>query len=95
MTSEPLHLLTASAALARIRSGALTVEAYAQALLARIAERDGAVRAWAYLDKDFVLAQARDLDKLPAEQRRPLHGLPVGIKDVIYTKGNYITCQKK
>lgn len=87
MTETPLHLLTATAALARLRAGTLSVEAYAQALLNRIAARDDAVRAWAHIDPAFVIEQARQLDKVPAEQRGPLHGLPIGVKDVIYTKG--------
>ena len=87
MTETPLHLLSATAVRARLRAGTLTVEVYAQALLHRIAQRDAAVRAWAYLDPAFVLEQARALDKVPADQRGPLHGLPIAIKDVIYTKG--------
>lgn len=87
MTDTPLYLLTVTAALARLRAGTLTVEAYAQSLLRRIAHRDGAVRAWAYLDPEGVLSQARALDKIPVAERGPLHGLPIGVKDVIYTKG--------
>lgn len=85
--SKPLHLLTASEALPLLRSGSVSVETYAKALLARIDARDEAVKAWAYLDPVYVLDQARALDGLPADKRGPLHGLPVAIKDVIYTKG--------
>lgn len=84
---ETLHLLTASEALERIRDDTLTVETYAHALLKRIQARDGAVRAWAYLDPAFVIEQAKALDKVPKAERGPLHGLPIGVKDVIYTKG--------
>jgi amidase len=84
---KSLHLITASEALQHIRADTLTVEAYAQALLNRIRIRDDAVKAWAFLDPDHVLAQARALDALPKDQRGPLHGLPIGVKDVIYTKG--------
>jgi hypothetical protein len=85
--AQPLYVLTATEALARLRAGTLTVEAYAAALLDRIAARDADVRAWAYLDPAAVLQQARALDKVPMEQRGPLHGLPIGVKDVIYTRG--------
>jgi len=83
---EP-YRLSATQALKSLKTGDLTVEMYAQSLLSRISERDSAVKAWAYLDPDFVLAQARKLDELLPEKRGPLHGLPVGIKDVMLTKG--------
>lgn len=81
------YRLTASEAVAEIKAGALTVENYAAALLDRIEERDSQVEAWAYLDREYVLKQARDLDQVPIDQRGPLHGMAVGVKDVIYTKG--------
>ena len=84
--TEP-YRLTATEALNLLRKGDLTVQAYAASLLDRIRERDDAVKAWAYLDPELVLAQARALDAVPIELRGPLHGLPVGIKDAILTKG--------
>ncbi|GKU05450.1 amidase [Fusarium langsethiae] len=77
---------SASQALEKLRSGDLTVEQYASSLLERIKQRNEDVQAWAYLDANTVLEQARALDKVPFEQRGPLHGLPVGIKDIILTK---------
>ncbi|KAL2833857.1 amidase signature domain-containing protein [Aspergillus cavernicola] len=82
---EP-YRLTASQALQLIQANKLTVEAYAQSLLSRIESRDATVHAWAYLNRELVLEQARQLDKIPIEKRGPLHGIPIGIKDVIYTK---------
>ena len=41
------------------------------------------MRAWTHLDPASVLAQARELDR--RGPGGPLHGLPVGVKDVIYT----------
>jgi Asp-tRNA(Asn)/Glu-tRNA(Gln) amidotransferase A subunit family amidase len=88
--TEPFRL-TASQALALMQKGDLTVEDYAKSLLARIKERDHLVKAWAYLDPDFVLAQAKKLDKIPPLERGPLYGIAIGIKDVILTKGTIIT----
>ncbi|KAK0491037.1 amidase signature domain-containing protein [Armillaria novae-zelandiae] len=68
-------------------SSNLTVEQYAVSLLDRIKSRDDAVQAWAYLDREYVLAQARELDKIPRDKRGPLHGIPIGVKDTMYTKG--------
>lgn len=80
---------SASQALEKLRSGDLTVEQYASSLLERIKERNEDVQAWAYLDSNAIMEQARALDKVSFEQRGPLHGLPVGIKDIILTKGKH------
>ncbi|RGP77026.1 amidase [Fusarium longipes] len=84
---------SASQALEKLRSGDLSVEQYASSLLDRIQQRNEDVQAWAYLDPNAVLEQARALDKIPLEQRGPLHGLPVGIKDIILTKGKTTTTE--
>ncbi|KAJ6485934.1 amidase signature domain-containing protein [Mycena sanguinolenta] len=67
-------------------SSALKVEDYVHSLLDRIAARDPEVQAWAYLDREYVLSEARQLDTVPPEKRGPLHGVPVGVKDIFYTK---------
>lgn len=88
--TEP-YRLTATEAGALMQKGDLSVESYAKSLLARIKERDSQVKAWAYLNPEFVLEQARNLDKIPAEKRGPLHGIAIGVKDVILTKGMITT----
>ena len=75
--------LTAAEAGRRIAGGQLTSEALVAACLERIAARERSVRAWAFLDTDLALRQARRLDR--EAPRSPLHGVPVGIKDVIDT----------
>ncbi|KAF5640909.1 amidase [Fusarium tjaetaba] len=85
LNMEPWHH-TATQILENIRSGNLTAEQYASSLLERIKQRDDDVKAWAYLGPKAVLEQARKLDQVPKDQRGPLHGLPVGIKDIILTK---------
>jgi Asp-tRNA(Asn)/Glu-tRNA(Gln) amidotransferase A subunit family amidase len=75
---------TGAEAVALIQSGALSAEDLARACLARIAAREPAVRAWAWLDPPAVLREARELDRQPV--KRPLHGLPVGVKDVFATR---------
>ncbi|KAL4792646.1 amidase signature domain-containing protein [Aspergillus venezuelensis] len=78
--------LTATQALQAIKSNKLTVASYVQSLLSRIDSRNNKVKAWAYLNRDLVLSQARKLDSIPEDQRGPLHGVAIGVKDVIYTK---------
>ena len=75
--------LTATQIVAAIAAGQLGAEDVARACLDRIAVRDPAVRAWSYVDPASVLRQARELDKRPV--RGPLHGVPIGVKDMIDT----------
>ncbi|MDE0146752.1 MAG: amidase [Rhodospirillaceae bacterium] len=75
--------LTAAAAADAIAAGNLTSEALVRACLDRIAEREATVQAWAWLDPDAAIAEARRRDAEPP--RGPLHGVPVGIKDMIDT----------
>ena len=84
--SSTLYQLTATEILAKIKNGEVTVEDYARSLLERIKSRDEAVQAWAYLDPDYVIKQAKALDAVPKAQRGPLHGVAIDVKDVIYTK---------
>jgi len=72
---------------ADLQSGQLTARALVDACLWRIEERDGHVEAWAFLDPAHARAQADTLDAAFKERGPvgPLHGLPVGIKDIIDT----------
>src|SRR5690606_20613909 len=71
----------------RLARGALRAVELAEACLARIEEREPEVQAWAWIDRDFVLKQAAMLDAQRGTGRPvgPLHGLPVGIKDIVDT----------
>jgi len=46
---RPLYVLTASQALDLLKSNTITVEEYAHSLLDRVKERDGLIKAWAFL----------------------------------------------
>lgn len=84
---EEVHLYAGHEVVNIIRSGQLTVEEYAHALLNRIDIRDQDVKAWAFIDREYVIRQAKALDAIPLAKRGPLHGLAIGVKDVMYTKG--------
>ncbi len=79
--------LGAAEAAAAIRQGEISSEDLVDACLARIEEIDDSVQAWAFLDPQYARQQARAAD----EARRmgkpmgALHGVPVGIKDIIDT----------
>jgi len=77
-----LEHLTASEAAAQLSAGKLTAEALTRACLERV--RAGAeIKAWAWLDPEQALAQARAVDR--AGRKGRLAGVPVGIKDIIDT----------
>jgi Asp-tRNA(Asn)/Glu-tRNA(Gln) amidotransferase A subunit family amidase len=80
---RPLNTLSAVEIAEKIAAGQTTSEAVVRDCLARIAARDGVVRAWVNFDAEIALAQARALDRGP--RRGPLHGVPVGLKDTIDT----------
>ncbi len=73
----------------RLASGALRAVDLVEACLARIAELEPQIGAWAWLDGDHAVQQAKRLDHLRQSGKPigPLHGLPVGLKDIIDTKG--------
>src|SRR5215467_929941 len=82
-----LHLLSASEASRLIYDGVFTSVQLVEACLARIREVDDQVQAWAFLDPDYALKQARAADAWRSEGKPtgPLHGVPVGVKDIFDT----------
>jgi hypothetical protein len=89
MGPRALYRLGLCEAAQAIRRGALTCEELTRALLERIAQREGTVRAFQWID----LARALELGRRADRRRRsgeavgPLHGVPVGVKDIIDTRG--------
>jgi Asp-tRNA(Asn)/Glu-tRNA(Gln) amidotransferase A subunit family amidase len=86
--ASQLNWLSAVDAARAIRDGAVSAEQLVEACLARVRETDGEVQAWQYLDPAHALAQARARDRDRSEGRPcgPLHGVPVGVKDIIDTE---------
>src|SRR6478672_9931351 len=76
-------------AAAAIRAGRTTARELLDACLARIAATDGAIGAWATVDADAAQAEARarDHDRASGRELGPLHGVPVGIKDIVDVAG--------
>jgi len=81
--------LTATDALTALAAGQVSSVGLVTACLERIAASDGELRAWTHVDREGALRTAEMLD---AHRKRglplgPLHGLPVGIKDIIDVAG--------
>jgi Asp-tRNA(Asn)/Glu-tRNA(Gln) amidotransferase A subunit family amidase len=83
-------LLSATAAARLIATGKLSALALTEACLERIRGRDSVVRAWTLIDQKKALAQARERDEAlrgGAVRPGPLHGVPLGVKDILDTSG--------
>jgi len=89
MKAEQLNVLTAAETARLIAGGAFSSEEHVRACLARIEETEPAVQAWAHLDPEFALEQAReaDLQRMRGLPCGPLHGVAIGIKDIIDVRG--------
>ncbi len=87
MDASQLNWLSASDAARAVREGSISAEQLTEACLARVREADREVEAWTYLDPEHALAQARARDQERREGKPvgPLHGVPVGIKDIFDT----------
>ena len=82
-----LGRLTLVRAAAGIREGTFSAEMLAMRYLQRIREHDKRIQAWAWLDSERVLKCARlaDAELRAGHLRGPLHGIPLGIKDILET----------
>jgi Asp-tRNA(Asn)/Glu-tRNA(Gln) amidotransferase A subunit family amidase len=84
MSLSSLSLVDAAAS---IREGRITSTELVEACLARVDEVDCNIEAWAFLDRSHALAQAKAADDQRSQGRPtgPLHGVPIGVKDIFDT----------
>lgn len=84
-----LTQLGAAEAARAIRHGRLSPVELVRACLERIRARDGALRAWVHVDEAGALAAAeeREAEARAGRIRGPLHGVPLGVKDIIDVAG--------
>jgi amidase len=68
-----------------------------QAMLDRIAALDGKLYSYLTVTADLALQQARAAEQEIAQgkSRGPLHGVPIAVKDLCFTKGIRTTCSSK
>ena len=72
-----------------MQAGLTTSVQIVEACLSRIDDRESELHAWVSVDRDGALAVAaeRDRERSAGELRGPLHGIPIGIKDIIDVEG--------
>ena len=93
---EPYELSVSEAA-AQIREGDLSPVDLVESLLARIDALDGELKAWVTIDREEVLetARKREIAAQWGGPLGPIHGVPVGLKDIFYTGGMLTACGSK
>jgi aspartyl-tRNA(Asn)/glutamyl-tRNA(Gln) amidotransferase subunit A len=81
--------LTIGEAAAGMRAGEMTAEGLVASCLERLAARDAEIRAWVEVHAEAALAEARECDREAGQGRWRglLHGIPVGVKDIIHVRG--------
>ena len=87
MDLTDLYAVGAGVGARLVREGVVSAEQWMQACLERVRTVEAEVQAWAFLDPEYALAQARAADALKQSGQPigPLHGVPVGLKDIIDT----------
>src|SRR3954462_12496081 len=92
-----LSSLTIDAALSAVQAREITAFALAEAHYAQIQKEDGQIGAFLTLCRERAIEQADKIDRLAAEGNPlpPLAGVPVGIKDVMSTRGVRTTAGSK
>jgi aspartyl-tRNA(Asn)/glutamyl-tRNA(Gln) amidotransferase subunit A len=86
MSLEGLSVVDAASA---IRTGKLSPVEYVESLFRVIDGIEDRLQAWVTIDRERVMEDARacEAEARAGELRGPLHGVPVGVKDIFYTKG--------
>src|SRR6201981_3136531 len=92
-----LTSLTIDAARSGVQERKVTAMALAKAHYEKIRREDGQIGAYLTLSKDRAWEQADRIDRMAAEGKTlpPLGGVPVGIKDVLSTRGVRTTAGSK
>lgn len=86
IVGDNLNQMDANACVRAIGEGDATPAALVESCLERIGERDAEIGAWHFLDHATIQMQLEYLDTVEREARGPLHGVPVGVKDIYDTR---------
>ena len=89
MNTGALHYLSLAEISGLICTRAVSPVEIVKSQLMRIRELDATLNAYALVTEDSALAQAREAEAeiSAGDYRGPLHGVPIAVKDQIFTKG--------
>jgi aspartyl-tRNA(Asn)/glutamyl-tRNA(Gln) amidotransferase subunit A len=89
MYMEASHTLTIAQAAEQMRTRQLSPVELVRSCLDRIDQLEPRLQAWVTVDREGALAAARQCEKDIAQGQYlgPLHGVPIGLKDIFFTKG--------
>jgi amidase len=87
--SSDVHYQPLTKVAKRIETGELSPVALTEALLSRIEEKDGALKSYTTVTAELALFQAKRAEDEIKQggYRGPMHGIPVAVKDLCFTKG--------
>jgi len=86
--------LSANELVGKLKSGEISCVEVCKAFIERVDKFEKEVKAWAYIDKKNILEKAKEKDEYRKSGKPlgPLHGLPVGVKDIIGTEDMPTEC---
>jgi len=86
--------ITATELVSKLKSGEVSSVEVCEAYLDRIKKFEKEVKAWAYIDAKTILEKASEKDEYRKSGKPlgPLHGIPIGIKDIIGTEDMPTEC---
>ena len=86
--------LTANELVVKLKSGEISCVEVCKAFIERVDKFEKDVKAWAYIDKKTILEKAKEKDEYRKSGKPlgPLHGLPIGVKDIIGTEDMPTEC---
>ena len=86
--------LTANELVGKLKSGEISCVEVCKAFIERVDKFEKEVKAWAYIDKKNILEKAKEKDEYRKSGKPlgPLHGLPIGVKDIIGTEDMPTEC---
>ena len=93
MESDPrmpeLYEMSVVESASKIASGEVSPVELVESLIHRIETLEPSLNAWVYLDREMVLSEAKSkaLQVKMDAKLGPLHGVPIGLKDIYYTAG--------
>ena len=89
MQEQPLHFKTIAEVASLIETKQLSPVELTEAILGRIESVDGQYKSYATVMADQAMASARaaETEILEGRYSGPLHGVPIAVKDLCFTKG--------